>query len=242
MTVAGSVVQNCAEVLAHVVLCQVVKPGHPSDDDPVQRAPATWRPASPRWRRRRPTSSAPPACSSARRASASRVSGCPIMTDTYVTDGRAVAEKALGGLHERHGRHGHRLRRRPAGRRQPRQPRPARDRRPARSRLLKEYVRRRAGGRRLPGHRRDRSAAGIGGSFVQSKHTLRHCRDYVEPSLFRFQLQQHVGGRGREGPLRARVDEYRAPQVRDQAGRPARTTCGATWTPSSPAPTRRCAQ
>ncbi len=30
MTVAGSVVQNCAETLAHVVLSQVVKPGHPA--------------------------------------------------------------------------------------------------------------------------------------------------------------------------------------------------------------------
>ena len=29
------------------------------------------------------------------------VSGCPIMTDTYVSDGRSVAEKALGGLMSR---------------------------------------------------------------------------------------------------------------------------------------------
>ena len=47
----------------------------PRDDDPVQRARATWPPGSPRWRRRRRTCSVPPASSSARRASASRSPG-----------------------------------------------------------------------------------------------------------------------------------------------------------------------
>ena len=73
MTVAGSVVQNCAEVLAHIVaLCQVVKPGHPAMmtefNVPGDMATgfSTWRAPAAR------TSSVPPACSSARRASASR--------------------------------------------------------------------------------------------------------------------------------------------------------------------------
>ncbi len=51
--------------------------------------------------------------------------------------------------------------------------------------------------------------AGIGGSFVQSKHTLRHCRDYVEPSLFRFQLQQTWEAEGEKDLYERAVDEYR---------------------------------
>ena len=65
-------------------------------------------------------------------------------------------------------------------------------------------------------------AAGIGGSFVQSKHTLRHCRDYVEPSLFRFQLQQTWEAEGEKDLYDRAVDEYRRLQDADQAGRPAR--------------------
>jgi trimethylamine--corrinoid protein Co-methyltransferase len=51
--------------------------------------------------------------------------------------------------------------------------------------------------------------AGIGGSFVKSKHTLRHCRDYVEPSLFRFQLQQTWEAEGEKDLYERAVDEYR---------------------------------
>ena len=52
-------------------------------------------------------------------------------------------------------------------------------------------------------------AAGIGGSFVSAKHTLRHCRDYVEPSLFKFQLQQNWEAEGEQSLYDRAVTEYR---------------------------------
>ena len=64
-------------------------------------------------------------------------------------------------------------------------------------------------------------AAGIGGSFVQSKHTLRHCRDYVEPGLFRFQLQQTWEAEGEKDLYERAVDEYRRLKTRGEARRPA---------------------
>jgi len=44
---------------------------------------------------------------------------------------------------------------------------------------------------------------------VHSKHTLRHCRDYVEPGLFRFQLQQTWEAEGEKDLYERAVDEYR---------------------------------
>ena len=97
MTVAGSVVQNCAEVLAHVILCQVVKPGHPAMmtqfNVPGDMATGFSTLATPAANVQR--SAGVQLC---KEGFGIPVSGCPIMTDTYVSDGRAVAEKALGGL------------------------------------------------------------------------------------------------------------------------------------------------
>ncbi len=135
------------------------------------------------------------------------VSGCPIMTDTYASDGRSVAEKALGGLMSIMagmdiaygvGRLGGASLASPAQLVIDNQL----------IALLKEYV----GGVRVDD---DYLAvdeiveAGIGGSFVHSKHTLRHCRDYVEPSLFRFQLQQTWEAEGEKDLYERAVDEYR---------------------------------
>ena len=167
------------------------------------------------------------------------VSGCPIMTDTYVSDGRAVAEKALGGLMSIMagmdiaygvGRLGGASLASPAQLIIDNQL----------IALLKEYV----GGVQVDD---DYLAvdeiveAGIGGSFVKSKHTLRHCRDYVEPSLFRFQLQQTWEAEGEKDLYERAVDEYRRLKARSSRST-CRTTCGATWTTSSPAPTRLCAR
>ena len=97
MTVAGSVVQNCAEVLAHVILCQVVKPGHPAMmtqfNVPGDMATGFSTLATPAANVQR--SAGVQLC---KEGFGIPVSGCPIMTDTYASDGRAVAEKALGGL------------------------------------------------------------------------------------------------------------------------------------------------
>jgi trimethylamine---corrinoid protein Co-methyltransferase len=135
------------------------------------------------------------------------VSGCPIMTDTYVSDGRAVAEKALGGIMSIMagmdiayglGRLGGASLASPAQLVIDNQL----------IALLKEYV----GGVQVDDEYLaidEIVAAGIGGSFVQSKHTLRHCRDYVEPSLFRFQLQQLWEADGEKTLYDRAVDEYR---------------------------------
>jgi trimethylamine--corrinoid protein Co-methyltransferase len=136
-----------------------------------------------------------------------RVAGCPVMTDTYVSDGLATTEKALGALlcalagidiAYGVGRLGGASLASPVqliidnqiiG-------------------VVKEYIR---------GVQVDDEylaideilSAGIGGSLVKSKHTLRHCRDYVEPSLFRFQLQQQWEAEGKKDLYERAVDEYR---------------------------------
>jgi trimethylamine---corrinoid protein Co-methyltransferase len=210
MTIAGSAVQNCAEVLAHVVLCQVIKPGHPimmtQFNCPGDMATGFSTLATP--------------AANVQRAVGQQlttegfgipVSGCPVMTDTYVSDGRAVAEKALGmllcalaGIDIAYGvgRLGG------ASLASPVQL-VIDDQVVA---LVKEYVR---------GIQVDDEflaideilAAGIGGSLVQSKHTLRHCRDYVEPGLFRFQLQQQWEAEGEKDMYERAVDEYRRLQT-----------------------------
>ena len=206
MTVAGSSLQNCAEVLAHVVLCQVARPGHPimmtMFDCPADMASGF-------------STMATPAANLARSAGAQvckeafgiPVSGCPLMTDTYVTDGRSVTEKALGGLMCAMagmdiaygiGRLGG------ASLASPVQL-VIDDQLVA---VLKEYV----GGVRVDD---DHLAldeileAGIGGSFVRRKHTLQHCRDHVEPRLFRFRLQQAWEEAGGKDLYEQAVDEYR---------------------------------
>ena len=194
----------------------------PDDDDPVQRAPGTWPPASPRWRRRSPTCSVPPASAALQaRASASRVSGCPIMTDTYVTDGRAVAEKALGAPHEHHGRHRHRLRRRPAGRRQPRQPRPAHHRRPAVA--AAQGVRARRPGRTTsssPSTRSSRPASAAASCRASTRCGTaattwsRVCSASSCSSTWEAEGEKDLYERA--------VDEYRRLKTADQARRPAR--------------------
>ena len=206
MTVAGSVVQNCAEVLAHVILSQVVKPGHPAMmtqfNVPGDMATGFSTLATPAANVQR--SAGVQLC---KEGFGIPVSGCPIMTDTYVTDGRAVAEKALGGLMSIMagmdiayglGRLGGASLASPAQLIIDNQL----------IALLKEYV----GGVQVDDEYLavdEIVAAGIGGSFVQSKHTLRHCRDYVEPSLFRFQLQQLWEAEGEKTLYDRAVDEYR---------------------------------
>jgi len=206
MTVAGSVVQNCAEVLAHVLVCQAIKPGHPimmtQFNVPGDMATGFSTLATPAANIQR--SAGVQLC---KEGFGIPVSGCPMMTDTYVSDGRAVAEKALGGLMSIMagmdivygvGRLGGASLASPAQLVIDNQL----------IALLKEYV----GGVHVDD---DYLAvdeileAGIGGSFVQSKHTLRHCRDYVEPSLFRFQLQQTWEAEGEKDLYARAVDEYR---------------------------------
>ena len=206
MTVAGSTIQNCAETLAHVVLSQVVKPGHPAMmtqfNVPGDMATGFSTLATPSANVQR--SAGVQLC---KEGFGIPVSGCPIMTDTYVTDGRAVAEKALGGLMSIMagidiaygvGRLGGASLASPAQLIIDNQL----------IALLKEYV----GGVHVDDEYLavdEIIAAGIGGSFVQSKHTLRHCRDYVEPSLFRFQLQQMWEAEGEKTLYDRAVDEYR---------------------------------
>jgi trimethylamine---corrinoid protein Co-methyltransferase len=206
MTVAGSTVQNCAEVLAHIVLSQVVKPGHPAMmtqfNVPGDMATGFSTLATPAANVQR--SAGVQLC---KEGFGIPVSGCPIMTDTYVSDGRAVAEKALGGLMSIMagmdiaygvGRLGGASLASPAQLVVDNQL----------IALLKEYV----GGVQVDDEYLavdEIVAAGIGGSFVQSKHTLRHCRDYVEPSLFRFQLQQLWEADGEKTLYDRAVDEYR---------------------------------
>jgi len=206
MTVAGSVVQNCAEVLAHIILCQVVKPGHPAMmtqfNVPGDMATGFSTLATPAANVQR--SAGVQLC---KEGFGIPVSGCPIMTDTYVSDGRAVAEKALGGLMSIMagmdiayglGRLGGASLASPAQLIIDNQL----------IALLKEYV----GGVQVDDDHlavEEIVAAGIGGSFVHSKHTLRHCRDYVEPGLFRFQLQQTWEAEGEKDLYERAVDEYR---------------------------------
>ena len=206
MTVAGSVVQNCAEVLAHVLVCQAIKPGHPimmtQFNVPGDMATGFSTLATPAANIQR--SAGVQLC---KEGFGIPVSGCPMMTDTYVSDGRAVAEKALGGVMSIMagmdivygvGRLGGASLASPAQLVIDNQL----------IALLKEYV----GGVHVDD---DYLAvdeileAGIGGSFVHRKHTLRHCRDYVEPSLFRFQLQQTWEAEGEKDLYARAVDEYR---------------------------------
>jgi trimethylamine---corrinoid protein Co-methyltransferase len=205
VTLAGSVLQNCAEVLGHLVICQVIKPGHPflmcMYNVPGDMGTGFSTMATPSANLQR--SAGTQVC---KEAFGTPVTGCPLMTDSYSTDGRAVAEKALGGLMSIMagmdlvygiGRLGGASLASPVelviddqlvG-------------------LLKEYV----GGVQVDD---DHLAvdeiieAGIGGSFVHSKHTLRHCRDYVEPSLFRFQLQQIWEAEGEKDLYERGAAEY----------------------------------
>jgi trimethylamine--corrinoid protein Co-methyltransferase len=206
MTVAGSALQNCAEVLAHVVVCQVIKPGHPimmtQFNVPGDMATGFSTLATPAANIQR--SAGVQLC---KEGFGIPVSGCPIMTDTYASDGRAVAEKALGGLMSIMagmdiaygvGRLGGASLASPAQL-------VIDDQLIA---MLKDYV----GGVRVDDEYLavdEILAAGIGGSFVKSKHTLRHCRDYVEPSLFRFQLQQTWEADGEKDLYECAVDEYK---------------------------------
>lgn len=206
MTVAGSVLQNSAEVLAHVVICQVIKPGHPimmtHFNCPGDMATGFSTLATPAANIQR--SAGAQLC---KEAFGIPVAGCPIMTDTYSSDGRAVAEKALGGLMSIMagmdilygvGRLGGATLASPIEL-------IIDDQLVA---MLKDYV----GGVRVDDEYLavdEILAAGIGGSFVKSKHTLRHCRDYVEPSLFRFQLQQTWEAEGEKDLYERAVDEYR---------------------------------
>ena len=206
MTVAGSAVQNCAETLAHVVLCQVVKPGHPimmtQFNCPGDMATGFSTLATPIANVQRAVGQ-----QLTREGFGIRVSGCPIMTDTYVSDGRAVAEKALGALlcalagidiAYGVGRLGGASLASPAQL-------IIDDQVVA---VVKEYVR----GIQVNDEFLaidEILASGIGGSLVQSKHTLKHCRDYVEPSLFRLQLQQQWEAEGEKDLYERAVDEYR---------------------------------
>ena len=210
VTVAGSVLQNCAEVLAHVIVCQVIKPGHPimmtQFNVPGDMATGFSTLATPAANIQR--SAGVQLC---KEGFGIPVSGCPIMTDTYVSDGRAVAEKALGGLMSIMagmdivyglGRLGGASLASPAQLVIDNQL----------IALLKEYV----GGVQVDDEYLavdEILEAGIGGSFVRSKHTLRHCRDYVEPSLFRFQLQQTWEAEGEKDLYERAVDEYRRLQT-----------------------------
>jgi trimethylamine--corrinoid protein Co-methyltransferase len=206
MTVAGSILQNCAETLAHVIVAQTIKPGHPvmmtMFNVPGDMGTGFSTLATPAANLQR--SAGVQVC---KEGFGIPVAGCPIMTDTYVTDGRAVAEKALGGLLSTMagmdiaygvGRLGGASLASPIEL-------VIDDQLIA---LLKEYV----GGVHVDDDYLavdEILAAGIGGSFVHSKHTLRHCRDYVEPSLFRFQLQQTWEAEGEKDLYARAVDEYK---------------------------------
>ena len=205
MTIAGSVLQNCAEVLAHVVVCQVIKPGHPimmtQFNVPGDMSTGFSTLATPAANVQR--SAGVQVC---KEGFGIPVSGCPIMTDTYLSDGESVAEKALGGLLSIMagmdivyglGRLGGATLASPVQL-------VIDDQLVA---LLKEYV----GGVHVDEEYLavdEILAAGIGGSFVKSKHTLRHCRDYTEPSLFRFQLQQAWEAEGERSLYERAVAEY----------------------------------
>jgi trimethylamine--corrinoid protein Co-methyltransferase len=205
MTVAGSALQNCAEVLGHIVVSQCIKPGHPHMmtmfDVPADMATGF-------------STLATPAGNLARAAGAQvckegfgiPVTGCGPMTDGYVSDGMVVTEKALGTLITALagmdlvygvGRLGG------ASLASPIQL-VIDDQLIA---VLKEYVR--------GVHVDDEflavdeiMAAGIGGQFVKRKHTLRHCRDFMEPSLFHFKLQQTWEAEGEKDLYQRAVDEY----------------------------------
>ena len=205
MTVAGSILQNCAETLAHVIVAQTIRPGHPCMmtmfNVPGDMGTGFSTLATPAANLQR--SAGVQVC---KEGFGIPVAGCPIMTDTYVSDGRAVAEKALGGLLSTMagmdiaygvGRLGGASLASPIEL-------VIDDQLIA---LLKEYV----GGVHVDDDYLavdEILAAGIGGSFVHSKHTLRHCRDFVEPSLFRFQLQQTWEAEGEKDLYARAVDEY----------------------------------
>jgi trimethylamine---corrinoid protein Co-methyltransferase len=206
MTVAGSVLQNCAETLAHIVVAQTIKPGHPvmmtMFNVPGDMATGFSTLATPAANLQR--SAGVQVC---KEGFGIPVAGCPFMTDTYVTDGRAVAEKALGGLLSTMagmdinyglGRLGGATLASPVQL-------VIDDQLVA---LVKEYV----GGVHVDEEFLavdEILAAGIGGSFTTSKHTLRHCRDLVEPSLFRFQLQQNWEAAGEKDLYAQAVEEYK---------------------------------
>ncbi|MBM3147277.1 MAG: trimethylamine methyltransferase family protein, partial [Actinobacteria bacterium] len=176
MTIAGSTLQNCAEVLGHVVICQVIKPGHPimmtHFNCPADMASGFATLATPSANVQR--SAGAQVC---KEGFGIPVSACPIMTDTYCTDGRSVTEKALGGLISAMagtdiaygmGRLGGATLASPIQL-------VVDDQLVA---LVKEYIR----GVQVDDEHLavdEILAAGIGGSVVRSKHTLRHCRDYV---------------------------------------------------------------
>jgi trimethylamine--corrinoid protein Co-methyltransferase len=210
MTIAGSVLQNCTEVLAHVVVSQCIKPGHPHMmtmfDVPADMSTGFSTLATPAANLAR--SAGVQVC---KEAFGIPVTGCALMTDAYASDGHAVAEKAMGALLSTIagmdlvygvGRLGGASLASPVqlviddqlvG-------------------VLKEYV---AGV-----HVDDEYlavdeivAAGIGGQFVRSKHTLRHCRDFVEPALFRFKLQQAWEADGAKDLYERAADEYRRLQA-----------------------------
>ena len=205
MSVAGSILQNCAETLAHVIVAQTIKPGHPCMmtmfNVPGDMATGFSTLATPAANLQR--SAGVQVC---KEGFGIPTAGCPIMTDAYVTDGRAVAEKALGGLLSTMagmdiaygvGRLGGASLASPVEL-------VIDDQLIA---LLKEYV----GGVHVDDEFLavdEILAAGIGGSFVHAKHTLRHCRDLVEPSLFRFQLQQTWEAEGEKDLYARAVDEY----------------------------------
>ena len=236
ITIAGSVLQNCAEVLAHVILCQVIKPGHPimmtQFNVPGDMSDRLLHPGHPGGQRR------------AFRRRAALQGGvrdsCLRMPhhDRHLRLRRpAVAEKALGGLMSIMagmdivygvGRLGGASLASPAQLVIDNQL----------IALLKEYV----GGVHVDD---DYLAvdeileAGIGGSFVKSKHTLRHCRDYVEPQPLQVPASAAWEAEGEKTSTTRAVDEYRRLGRRSSPST-CPTTCAATWTKSSLAPTRHC--
>jgi trimethylamine--corrinoid protein Co-methyltransferase len=206
VTMAGTVLQNCAEVLAHIVIAQTIKPGHPIMMTMFNLTMDMTTGFS---------ALATPAANLARSAGAQvckegfgiPVTGCALMTDAYVSDGLAVTEKALGALVSVMagmdlvygvGRLGGASLASPVqlviddqliG-------------------VLKEYV--------SGLHVDDELLAldeildtGIGGHFLKRRHTLRHCRDMVEPELFRFQLQASWETAGEKDLYERAAEEYR---------------------------------
>jgi trimethylamine--corrinoid protein Co-methyltransferase len=204
MAIAGSVLQNCTEVLGQVVVTQCIKPGHPvlmaMYDVPADMATGFSMIATPSANLARAAGTQ--VC---KEGFGVPVIGCPLMTDAYMSDGQAGAEKAMGALFGALagmdivygvGRLGGATLASPVelviddhivG-------------------LLKEY----AGGVRFDEEHLavdEILEAGIGGQFVRRKHTLRHCRDYVEPSLFRFKLQQTWEAEGEKSLYARAVEE-----------------------------------
>ncbi len=206
VTMAGTVLQNCTEVLAHVVIAQTIRPGHPImmtmfnlTMDMTTGFSALATPAANLAR-----SAGVQVC---KEAFGIPVTGCALMTDTYTSDGLAVTEKALGGLVSIMagmdlvygvGRLGGASLASPIEL-------VIDDQLVA---LLKEYV----GGVRVDDEMLavdEILDAGVGGHFLKRKHTLSHCRDMVEPGLFRFQLQAAWEAEGEKDLYERAVDEFR---------------------------------